>query len=104
MSDTPKPVGAAQRTVISAESTPSLPRHIKLRQDAARGTWTILAPERVFTPDEVAVAVLQLCDGNRTVDVIAGDLSVTYNAPKEQIRADVVSMLQDLADKGVVKA
>ena len=28
----------------------------------------------------------------------------TYNAPKAQILADVVAMLQDLADKGVVQA
>jgi pyrroloquinoline quinone biosynthesis protein D len=103
MNDTARP-GTAQRAVVSAESRPSLPRHIKLRQDAARGTWTILAPERVFTPDEIAVSVLQLCDGVRTVDAIAEALSVTYNAAKDQIRTDVISMLQDLADKGVVKA
>jgi pyrroloquinoline quinone biosynthesis protein D len=103
MNDTPGP-GTARRAVISAESRPSLPRHIKLRQDAARGIWTILAPERVFTPDEIAVSVLQLCDGARTVDAIAEALSVTYSAPKEQIRTDIISMLQDLADKGVVKA
>jgi pyrroloquinoline quinone biosynthesis protein D len=101
MSDAPK---AAQRAVITAASRPSLPRHIKLRHDAARDSWTILAPERVFTPDAIAVAVLQLCDGSRTVDDIAGELSRAYDAPREQILADVVSMLQDLADKGVVKA
>jgi pyrroloquinoline quinone biosynthesis protein D len=103
MSEEEKPAGRAQRTLIAAGSKPYLPRHIKLRQDAARGAWTILAPERVFTPDEIAVAVLQLCDGARTVDAIAQELSVTYNAPVVQISADIVSMLQDLADKGVVK-
>ena len=92
------------RIVIAEGSSPYLPRHIKLRQDAARGGWTILAPERVFTPDEIAVAVLRLCDGIRTVEGIAQELSVTYNAPIEQIRGDVVVMLQDLADKGVVTA
>lgn len=104
MSDTPTPAGPRHRTVITPESRPALPRHIKLRQDAARGTWTILAPERVFTPDEIAVTVLQLCDGERTVDAMALDLSRTYNAPKEQILADIMAMLQELADKGVVKA
>ena len=104
MNEAPKSGVVAQRTVIAAQSKPFLPRHIKLRHDATRGLWTILAPERVFTPDEIAVAVLQLCDGARTVDGIAHELSVAYNAPVEQIRTDVVSMLQDLADKGVVKA
>ncbi len=104
MSDEATPAGSAQRTVIAAGSRPYLPRHIKLRQDSTRGAWTILAPERVFTPDEIAVAVLQLCDGARTVDAIAQELSVAYNAPVAQISSDVVSMLQDLADRGVVKA
>ena len=51
----------------------------------------------------IAVAVLKLCDATRTVDDIAHELSATYNAPKDRILADVTSMLQDLADKGVVK-
>jgi len=99
MSDAAKP----QRTIIAATSKPSLPRHIKLRHDKARDAWTILAPERVFTPDAIAVAVLQLCDGNRTVETIAEELSRTYEAPKDQILADMTAMLQELADKGVVR-
>ena len=31
----------------------------------------MLAPERVFEPDEIAVEVFKLCDGKRTVDDIA---------------------------------
>lgn len=100
MSEAPK----STRVLITAGSVPYLPRHIKLRQDAARGGWTILAPERVFTPDEIAVDVLKLCDGRRTVEVIARELSAAYNAPAEEIRGDIVAMLQDLADKGVVTA
>jgi pyrroloquinoline quinone biosynthesis protein D len=48
------------------------------------------------------VAVLKLCDGSRTVEEIAEALARTYDAPKERILADIVSMLQELADKGVV--
>jgi pyrroloquinoline quinone biosynthesis protein D len=90
------------RAVVAAGSRPAFPRHVKLRHDAARDRWTILAPERVFTPDAIAVAVLKLCDGSRTVEEIAAALARTYNAPRERIRADIVSMLQELADKGVV--
>ena len=99
VSDTP-----GKRTIIGPSSAPKLPRHIKLRHDAARDRWTILAPERVFTPDPIAVAVLQLCDGSRSVDASAGELAQTYNAPKERILADISALLQDLADKGVVTA
>ena len=58
----------------------------------------------MFTPDAIAVAVLQLCDGSRSVEAIAAELAQTYNAPKERILADIIAMLQDLADKGVVTA
>ena len=93
-----------RRTVICAASAPRLPRHIKLRHDAARGRWIILAPERLFSPDAVAVAVLKLCDGSRTVEQIVLELAQAYSAPQDQILTDVTAMLQELADKGVVTA
>jgi len=99
MSDVP-----AKRVVLGPESIPRLPRHIKMRHDAARGRWVILAPERVFTPDAIAVAVLQVCDGNRNIEAIARELAETYSAPQERILSDILAMLQDLADKGVVTA
>jgi len=92
------------RAVVTSDSRPLTPAHIKLRHDAGRGRWLILAPERVFDPDEIAVEVLKLCDGQRTVADIAGVLAKEYNAPLDEITADITAMLQDLADKGVVKA
>jgi pyrroloquinoline quinone biosynthesis protein D len=94
--------GRRQRAIVSAETRPSLPRYVKLRHDATRDRWLIQAPERNFYPDPIAVEVLKLCDGGRTLGEVADELAMRYNAPKEQILADVVSMLQDLADKGVV--
>jgi pyrroloquinoline quinone biosynthesis protein D len=92
------------RVVIGPASKPALPRGVKMRHDAARDRWTILAPERVFEPDAIAVVVLRLCDGARSVETIATELAQTYNAPKERIVVDIVAMLQGLADKGVVVA
>jgi pyrroloquinoline quinone biosynthesis protein D len=96
--------GKPTRTVIGAASRPALARHIKLRRDAARDRWVLLAPERVLTPDAIAVAVLQLCDGGRSVGAIAAELAHTYNAHKERILGDIIPLLQGLADKGVVTA
>ena len=100
MTDAGKPT----RILIEAASRPTLARHVKMRHDAARDRWVLLAPERVFTPDTIAVTVLRLCDGNRSVDAVAEELAQTYNAPKDRILADIVPLLQGLADKGVVKA
>src|ERR1051326_647284 len=85
---------------VSEASRPVLPRHAKLRFDETRKVWVILAPERVLAPDEIAVEVLQFCDGTRSVADVIDTLVVKYAAPREAIAADVIAMLQDLADKG----
>ena len=94
----------AKRTVIVSASVPVLAAHVKMRRDGARNCWLLLAPERVFTPDSVAVAVLGMCDGDHSVEAIASAFEQTYNAPKDRILSDILPMLQDLADKGVVTA
>ena len=59
---------AASRNIsVSEASRPKLPRHARLKFDETRQVWVILAPERVLAPDEIAVEVLQLCDGVRSV-------------------------------------
>lgn len=95
---------ARTRTMISKDSVPALPRHIKLRHDAGRGRWLILAPERVFEPDDISVEILKRCDGATNVDAIASVLAKEYNAPLQDILGDTISLLQELSDKGVVKA
>ena len=58
---------ASRNISVSETSRPKLPRHAKLKFDETRKVWVILAPERVLAPDEIAVEVLQLCDGERSV-------------------------------------
>jgi pyrroloquinoline quinone biosynthesis protein D len=85
---------------VSEASRPILPRHAKLKFDETRQVWVILAPERVLAPDEIAVEVLQLCDGIRSVAQMVDRLSQKYAAERGAIATDVIAMLQDLADKG----
>jgi pyrroloquinoline quinone biosynthesis protein D len=94
----------SERRVITAASIPRLPRHIKLRFDDARQRWVILAPERVLLPDEIAVEILQRCDGSATVAAIVDILAQKFQAPRDEVERDVIEMLQDLADKGTVAA
>ena len=92
------------RTIIGKDSRPLLPKFIKLRHDPGRGRWVLLAPERVFNPDDTAGVVLQKCDGKTSVADIAEGLAKEYGAPVDVIAADITAMLQDLADKCVIKA
>ncbi len=87
---------------IEAASIPHLPRGVKLRFDEQRKRWSLLAPERVFVPDDIAVEILQRCDGVATVSAIADALAAKFGAPREEVARDVIEMLQDLANKGVV--
>ncbi|MBR0697631.1 pyrroloquinoline quinone biosynthesis peptide chaperone PqqD [Bradyrhizobium lablabi] len=91
---------ASRNISVSETSRPRLPRHAKLKFDETRQVWVILAPERVLAPDEIAVEVLKLCDGVRSVSDMIDMLATKYAAPREAISSDVIAMLQDLADKG----
>lgn len=86
--------------VLNAGSRPTLPRHARLRYDDSRQRWVVLVPERVLAPDDIAVEVLGLCDGIRTVAGMADELAAKYAADRDQIEGDILAMLQDLAEKG----
>ena len=90
----------SRRMQVEEASRPVLPRHARLKFDDSRQVWVILAPERVLAPDEIAVEILQLCDGVRSVADIIDLMAAKYAAPREDIGVDVIAMLQDLADKG----
>jgi pyrroloquinoline quinone biosynthesis protein D len=90
----------SRNITVNNASRPRLPRHAKLKFDETRQRWVILAPERVLAPDEIAVEVLQLCDGVRSVDQMIDQLAEKYAAERDAIGTDVIAMLQDLADKG----
>ena len=92
--------GRGRNISVSEASRPILPRHARLKFDETRQVWVILAPERVLAPDEIAVEVLQLCDGVRNVTAMIDTLAEKYAADRGAIATDVIAMLQDLADKG----
>ena len=91
---------ARVRLVLAEASTPKLPRHVRLKHDAVQQRWLLLAPEKILTPSETALEVLQLCDGARTVQGIAEVLAASYDAPADAILADILPVLQELADQG----
>ena len=77
--------------------------HAKFRFDEVRRAWVVLAPERLLLPDEQAVEILRMIDGERNVDAIIDELAGRYEAPREVIAADIIAMLQDLVDKKVLR-
>ena len=50
--------------MIPEDARPRLPRGVRLRQDPARATWLLLAPETLFELNQSSVEILRRCDGN----------------------------------------
>jgi pyrroloquinoline quinone biosynthesis protein D len=92
------------RRIIDETSVPRLPTGVRLKFDDPRDQWVILAPERMYVLDQVALAIVRECDGVANVGGIIDALAEDFAAPRAQIGGDVVHMLQDFADKGVIDA
>ena len=88
---------------VDEGSVPRFQPHMKLRFDRKRERWTILAPERLFLPDEIALEILRRCDGVATIGAIVDDLAGKFDAPRHVIMEDVKKLVRDFAEKGVLK-
>ena len=93
-----------QRTSVDGEMVLRFSPHVRFRFDETRQAWVVLAPERLLLPDEQAVEILRLIDGQRAVDGVIDELAIRYEAPRDVIAGDVIKMLQDLIDKKVLQA
>jgi pyrroloquinoline quinone biosynthesis protein D len=93
-----------QTSAIAADARPRLPRGVRLVHNEAQGGWVLLAPERVFKADAIAVEIIKRCTGEATFAEIIDDLTKTFSAaPREKILADVTALLRGLADKRLLE-
>jgi pyrroloquinoline quinone biosynthesis protein D len=88
---------------VAPDAKPRLPRGVRLVYNEAQGGWVLLAPERVFKPDAIALEILKRCTGEATFDAIVADLAATYQAPPDRIATDVAGLLRGLADKKLLE-
>jgi pyrroloquinoline quinone biosynthesis protein D len=82
-------------TTFSGDSRPRLARKARLRTDRITGETLLLYPEHGLVLNDSAAAILRLCDG-RSAGEIAGELEAPL--------ADVLELLDALAERGLVKA
>ncbi len=88
---------------IADDARPRLPRGVRLVHNEAQGGWVLLAPERVFKADAIAVEIIKRCTGAATFGEIVDDLAKSYAAPRDRILADVTTLLRGLADKRLLE-
>ena len=60
----------------------------------------LLIPEGVVLLNPTAAEVLELCDGERSIDAIAGELSARYDGA--DVRDDVLGLVDAMAQRGLV--
>lgn len=88
---------------IALDARPALPHGVRLTQSEAHGGWVLLAPERVFKADPIAVEIIKRCTGAATLAQIVDDLARAYAAPRERVLADTTALLAGLADKKLLE-
>ena len=79
---------------------PRLVTGARLRYDEVREEHQLLIPEGVVRLNPTAAEVLELCDGERSLDDIAGALSARYDGA--DVRDDVGELVEAMAQKGLV--
>jgi pyrroloquinoline quinone biosynthesis protein D len=79
---------------------PRLATGARLRYDEVREEHLLLIPEGAVRLNPTAAEVLELCDGERSLDDIVAALSARYDGA--DLRADVVELVDAMTQKGLV--
>ena len=79
---------------------PRLVTGARLRYDEVREEHLLLIPEGVVRLNPTAAEVLELCDGERSLDDIVGALSARYEGA--DVRDDVRELVDAMAQRGLV--
>jgi pyrroloquinoline quinone biosynthesis protein D len=79
---------------------PRLVTGARLRYDEVREEHLLLIPEGAVRLNATAAEVLELCDGERSLDDIVGALSARYDGA--DLRDDVHELVDELAARGLV--
>jgi pyrroloquinoline quinone biosynthesis protein D len=79
---------------------PRLVTGARLRYDEVREEHLLLIPEGAVRLNPTAAEVLELCDGERSLDDIVGAVSARYEGA--DVRVDVVELVDAMAQRGLV--
>jgi pyrroloquinoline quinone biosynthesis protein D len=79
---------------------PRLVTGARLRYDEVREEHVLLVPEGVVRLNPTAAEVLELCDGERSLDDIVDALGARYEGA--DVRGDVEELVDAMAQRGLV--
>ena len=79
---------------------PRLVDGARLQYDDVREEHLLLIPEGAVRLNETAAQVLELCDGERSLDDIVGALSARYEGA--DVRDDILELVDAMTQRGLV--
>ena len=85
---------------LTPASVPTLWRLARLDFDAVRQQHVLLYPEGAVLLNDTGAAILELCDGHRSVAAIANILEERYQC---DVLADVTEYLSGLFDRELIR-
>lgn len=85
---------------LTPSSVPALWRLARIDFDRVRNQHVLLYPEGAVMLNDTGAAILQLCDGARSVASIASILGERYKA---DVLTDVTEYLSQLADRELIR-
>ena len=85
---------------LTPASVPALWRLARVNFDPVRQQHVLLYPEGVMLLNETGAAILELCDGRRSITEIAGILNERYHC---DVLDDVTEYLSQLAEKEFIR-
>ncbi|MDP8970995.1 MAG: pyrroloquinoline quinone biosynthesis peptide chaperone PqqD [Actinomycetota bacterium] len=86
---------------MSPPTRPALARGTRLRWDTVRQRHFLLFPEGALALNASAAAVLELCNGKRSIDDIVHELDRRF--PGAELAADVDDLLDQVTALGLVR-
>ena len=87
-------------TTLTPETVPSLWRLARLDFDKVRNQHVLLYPEGAMLLNDSGAAILELCDGKRSIADIARILDERYHV---DVLADVTEYLAALVEKEFIR-
>jgi pyrroloquinoline quinone biosynthesis protein D len=88
---------------VTGATVAKLARGVRLREDPVRGQTVLLAPERALALDEIAVMIVNALDGERSLDAIAQEFADKFEAPKDQVLADVIAFVDEFSKRRMLE-
>ncbi len=89
--------------MIGLDTRPKLARGVRVQADRVRGGFNLLAPEHVLRVNGSSAAILELCDGQRSLREIVDQLAAQFEVDRSRIEHDASALLHDLVARRMVE-